>query len=202
MVYLENQRSVVREIFWRKCARVRYYTLQEIFGELAFAIRHEFIAREHVHEIFTTVWPIFSDRKLEQLLFPLARVFAWTLCIDDRETDAIAFLENIWDQKLPFKFSNPPEGFQLINGRRWQPNLPIVGGLLYDLTTIERDRETIAAEITRLEELGITLDQCKYTVMITRTGIIMRGHYDDNYGLSFPVFDPPRLPFRPKSTPQ
>ena len=75
------------------------------------------VKREAVLRVLELGWQLFRTRYQEELLVHLVGGLAWTLCIDEREADAVALLRTIWDGKHPF---NP----SYITERKGKENVP------------------------------------------------------------------------------
>jgi hypothetical protein len=104
--YRERRRGILVSIFQRECKAAKHYAVGRIFWELVFAVRHDFVKREHVLELFIIGWQIYQNRQLEELLIPVGVSPAWTYCLDGREKDAITLLKKIWDGREPFGWSD------------------------------------------------------------------------------------------------
>ena len=191
------------------------YNVGRIYWELEFAIRYDFVERNHAQRALLELgWPLFQSRQLEELLFPLVRDLAWTLCIDDREADAVALLRKIWNSKQLFSPYNSPKLREL---QLRPPTLIPVGVLLAELTNgqdqqILRDLELLQrseqqnhkqhAHTVEIQGKKIILHPgTEYTVQIPSKKIISRqgmqstgASPSDNVAL-IKVCNPPRLPY-------
>ncbi|KAJ2903307.1 hypothetical protein MKZ38_010124 [Zalerion maritima] len=101
-LYQGYERRILLAIFRRQCNKLRRYNIGQVFWELVFAIRHDFMKREIVEELFTVGWQVFQQRDLEELLIPLGRALAWSYCLDGRDGDAVDLLTRIWHGRGPF----------------------------------------------------------------------------------------------------
>jgi hypothetical protein len=54
------------------------------------------VKREDAIELFRIGWQMYQRKQLEELLVPVGRSLAWTYCLDGRDEDAIALLNQTW----------------------------------------------------------------------------------------------------------
>ncbi|KAL2263076.1 hypothetical protein VTK26DRAFT_8301 [Humicola hyalothermophila] len=76
--YHNFDRQILHIIFGRQCDETERNNTGQVFLELVFAIRHAFIKREIVGELFTIGWKLFRTRDQEEFLLPLGRALAWS----------------------------------------------------------------------------------------------------------------------------
>ena len=76
--YRDFDRRILHMIFRRQCDKTKGNKIDQVFRELVFAIRHAFVKREIVKEVFTMGWELFRKSDLEELLLPLGRALAWS----------------------------------------------------------------------------------------------------------------------------
>ncbi|KAJ3570092.1 hypothetical protein NPX13_g5848 [Xylaria arbuscula] len=92
--YKECSRSILLAVFRRRCRAIRGCEIGEAYLELVFAIRHDFVSRDVVKELFTYAWGVFRTRHVEDLLLPLGRALALTYR-RDRRTEAVHLLREL-----------------------------------------------------------------------------------------------------------
>lgn len=192
-VYNGSGGRIARTIFTKVCARIRHYRLGEVYWDFAFAINEPWLHRLHVMQMFAEAWPIFLSRQLEELLYPLGMILAWTC----GEAVEITLLRRIWDSDKLLPSSPPP---QRLPGdpARWQPALIPVGKRLLELTTDEQEQVSIAAEIERLCTLrdDLLMEHAK-VIEVNKKTIVLRPGENGGVGKGpiFTMFNAPRLPF-------
>src|SRR6187549_2571294 len=180
--YKEHGHQIVPTILERECAKVKGLNAGHIFWELDFAIRHDFMERDHVQAVLLEQgWPLFQRLQLEELLLPLVGALAWTLYMDDRQADAVALLRMIGDGKQPFSPSNIPE---LRNLQLGPPTLIPVWTLLAELID-GQDQARILSDIERLKRCEQHIqEQHIHTVEIRGKKIIL--HPKEGYTTKIP----------------
>jgi hypothetical protein len=77
-VFIGYERQILRTVFRGQCDEIKRHRLGPLFGELVFAIRHDFVKRDLAEEFFTLSWQIFRRRDLVELLIPPGRSLAWS----------------------------------------------------------------------------------------------------------------------------
>jgi len=99
MSYEEYARQITTAILRRECSEVKGY---EMFSELDFAIRHNFIRSGHILDALMELGrPLFQRRRLKKLLFPFAERLARKLARDDLQADADALLQQARPRRRP-----------------------------------------------------------------------------------------------------
>ena len=196
--YKDNSRQITLAILRRQYANAIRYDVGRIFWELEFTIRHDFVKREDAKAALLELgWPLFRRRQLEELLLPLVRGLAWTMCIDDRERDAVALLRTIWDSEQLFSPFNIPK-LEELELRR--PTLIPVGILLAELDG--QGRAQILSCVERLKDHEQHIQEHAHTVEIRGNKITLQPQAEyiadidthNNIAL-LRVYNPPRLPF-------
>lgn len=107
-LYHAFDRQILLAIFHRQCSEVRGFKIGQPFWSLVFAIRHDIVKRAIAEELFVAGWQIFQKRNLEELLLPLGGALAWSYCLDNREKDAVNFLEELWSGSERFVRESRP----------------------------------------------------------------------------------------------
>ena len=100
--FTEYESQIPLTVFGRKCNEVKGSELSHLFWELVFAVRHDFVKRDSAERIFILGWQVFRQRCAEELLIPVGRALAWSLCLDNRDQHAINLLEKIAHSDAPF----------------------------------------------------------------------------------------------------
>ncbi|RSL89853.1 hypothetical protein CEP52_014770 [Fusarium oligoseptatum] len=186
-IFCRHSKLVVRRILAEACGRVRdslnpYDGVCRITEELEFAVRRQFLPRAHVEDAFAVAWSLFSEMKVEEILYPIARQLAWTY-LGGRPQEAIKFLEAV-------RFHREP--FTLPLSRRSSPALlPVARSLHYLFDYINDDfrRELVADDIIDLIDL-----QSRHTTFLWITSAS-----DRNKHYMFTLFFPPQPPFTLRS---
>lgn len=108
--YNEHGHQIVPAILRRECTKVIGHDVGQVFWELDFAVRRDFLRRDHVQAVLLDYsWPLFQRRQLEELLLPLVGALAWTFWTDNRQADAIAAL-----LKVRARLRSPSEGIKVL----------------------------------------------------------------------------------------
>ncbi len=105
--YKGYSRIILLAIFRQCCEAIRGYEIGEVFRELIFAIRHDFIDGDVAQELFTLGWNTFRTKNLEDVLFPLGRALALSYS-HDRRDDAVKLLRELANCSGPFSRSDLP----------------------------------------------------------------------------------------------
>ena len=145
-----SERQILLAVFHRHCNRAKAYDVGQVFWELVFAIRQDFVARDIAQELFTVGWQLFRDRGLEELLLPLGRALAWSYCLDGpegsagREEEAVALLTKLAHGDAPFDHKPQPASKGAIFRRDFKQPWPKVTlwpvlALLESLTGLSLD---------------------------------------------------------------
>ncbi|KAI9146604.1 hypothetical protein HJFPF1_13608 [Paramyrothecium foliicola] len=177
-------------IFTKACKHVHDYRLGEIFWNLVVAINESYMHRLYVKHMFEEAWPLFVDRQLDELLYPLGMALARTC----DEAVEVALLRMVWDGRAPLLPPPPPRHIPG-NTTLWQPALLMVGERLLELTT-EEERRSIIAGVKALASIRRSLRPRAMTVVVKKKAIVLQT--EDNSLSQWPcffLFNAPRLPF-------
>lgn len=157
--YEQYEQPILLRILQRECYQVEGYLIGNIYWELKFAIRYDFMAREVVQQLLELAWNLFRERHLEELLIHLVAGLAWTFCIDECESDAVALLKKVWNREHPFSSSLKQKGTvwnrqQASISKIGLPTLVPIGALLAELTNGD-EKASVLLDIERLHyQLG------------------------------------------------
>ena len=189
-IFCRNSKLVVRRILARACDHVRrslnpYDGICRITEELEFAVRRQFLPRTHVEDAFAIAWSLFSEMKVEEILYPIVPQLAWTY-LGDRPQEAIKFLEAV-------RFHREP--FTLPLSRRSSPALlPVASSLHYLFGYIDDDIQQELAADDMINLIGL---QSQHTTFLWITSPASdRGKHH-----MFTMFFPPQPPFTLRSEP-
>jgi hypothetical protein len=100
--FVRYEGQILLAVFGRHCNEATRSRLHELFWELVFAIRHEFVGRDIAEKLFALGWKVFRQRDAEELLLPVGRALAWSFCLDNRDEHGIELLEKLVHGDAPF----------------------------------------------------------------------------------------------------
>jgi hypothetical protein len=104
-VFQESQLRLVRSLLHRTVHLESDDSIYNGLQTLKFIITRKIIRRDVALSMFKTVWPLFVERRYDQLLMPFARALAWSLATNGKQADAIQLLQDVWEEEAPFSWT-------------------------------------------------------------------------------------------------
>lgn len=108
-IYQASQLEIIRSTIFRIPDRQSESKVYDLLRILQFIIIQAIVQRDVARSIFQDGWKLLAEIEHEQLLIPFGKALAWSYALDERKSEAIHLLQNIWDQNEPFLLKEPED---------------------------------------------------------------------------------------------